>query len=87
MIPILISETVYVCPQASQTLRFSSGTLSQTMRLTKERKADKVYHSQPPRVPSNKAMEQIPGSLLELYPSELSRQGAAANQTPHLPEM
>jgi hypothetical protein len=87
MIPVLISETVYVCPQASKTLRFSSGTLSRTMRLTKKQKADKAYHSQPPRAPSDRAMEQSPGRLLELYPSELTLQGAAANQTPRLPKM
>lgn len=89
MIPILISATVYVCPQASQTLRFSSGTLNRTMRLTKERKriADKAYPSQPPRVPSNKAMKQSPGRHMEIHPSEMGLQGVASNQTPCLPEM
>lgn len=53
----------------------------------RKRIADKTYHPQPPRVPSNKAMEQSPGRRMKLHPSEMGLQGVASNQTPHLPEM
>lgn len=53
----------------------------------RKRIADKAYHSQPPRVPSNKAMEQSPGRQVELHLSEMNLQGVASTQTPCLPEM
>lgn len=53
----------------------------------RKRIADKAYHSQPPRVPSNKAMKQSPGRHVEIHPSEMGLQGVASNQTPCLPEM
>lgn len=87
MIPILISETVYVCPQASQTEIFIRDIKPNNEAYRRKRIADKAYHFQPPRVPSDKAMEQSPGRHMKLHPSEMGLQGAASNQTSRLPEM